>query len=112
MSKQISITEVFFLMENEKWDFDSDEPKLYGLKYVNAKGEFRTRYNVRKHVKNIHTLKQRKETTHSTRGNYDRAIKGLFMIDDHDTNETRDIGAAQIVYFRNHGSKTWLQIKN
>ena len=112
MAKQIGISVVFFLMENEKWDFETDQPKLYGLKYYIASGEERTRYNCRKHVKVLHELKQRTESTHSTRGKYDRAIKGLFPIFDHDTQEFRSIGAAHIVYFRNHGSKEWLSIKN
>lgn len=116
MSKAVSIYNVFFLMENEAWDFDANQPKLYGLKYYNKDGELRTRYNVRKHVGNVHELKQRQEkqieTSHSSRGQYDRAIKGLFPIWDTDTEEYRSIMAAQIVYFRNHGSKEWRPIKN
>lgn len=112
MNQDISVTEIFRLMNEETWDFDRDEPKTYGLKYVNSKGEMNTRYNCRKNVKTIHQLKQRVESTHSTRPNYDRAIKGLVHIYDHDTDEHREIMASQILYFRNHGSKTWNPIKN
>lgn len=106
----ISITEVFQLMNNESWDWDKNQPKTYGLKYYTADGSLRIRYNCRKNVKNIHQLKQ--QTTHSERGKYDRAIKGLVQIYDEDTDEHRSVQAAQIVYFRNHGESKWIKIKN
>lgn len=109
---EIGVTQIFQLMNNEGWDWDRDEPKTYGLKYVTSKGLIRTRYNCRKNVKNIHTLKQKRDTTHSNRHNYDRAIKGLVQIYDEDTQEYRDISAANIIYFRNHGESRWLRIKN
>lgn len=112
MSRAISIYEVFSLMESEAWDYDNDRPKEYGLKYVNRSGEIRIRDRVRKHVKTVHALKQRAESTHSNRGKYDRAIKGLFPVYDMDTQEHRSLMASQIIYFRDHGTKEWLQIKN
>lgn len=112
MSKAISVYEVFSLMSSEAWDYDNDRPKEFGFKYVNSKGELRMRARIRKHVRTAKALKQKAESTHSSRGNYDRAIKGLFMIYDLDTDENRDIQASQIMYFRNHGSKEWLPIKN
>ncbi len=112
MSRAISIYEVFSLMESEAWCLERDQPKEYGLKYVNQSGEIRIRDRVRKHVKTVQSLMQRTESTHSNRGKYDRAIKGLFPVYDMDTQEHRSLGAAQIIYFRNHGTKEWLQIKN
>ena len=112
MAREISITEVFQLMNNDAWDWETNTPKTFGLKYYNSKGEQRTRYNCRKNVKQIHQLKQRRETTHSSRGKYDHAIKGLVLIYDQDTEEHRSVSASQIVYFRNHGEKEWLGIKN
>jgi hypothetical protein len=109
---QVSVTEIFQLMNNDAWDWDLEKPKTYGLKYYTESGELRIRYNCRKNVKNIHHLKQRGESTHSERGKWDRAIKGLVQIYDEDTQEHRAIQAAQIVYFRNHGETKWIPIKN
>lgn len=110
MLLEISISEALALMNNEGWDWDIDQPKTYGLKYYGKDGGIRIRYNCRKNVKNIHQLKQK--STHSERGKYDRAIKGLVQIYDEDTNDHRSIQAAQIVYFRNHGTDKWIRIKN
>lgn len=112
MSHAVSIYEVFSLMESEAWDHETGKPKEYGLRYVNSKGEIRTRDRVRKQVKTLRSLMQKSESTHSDRAGYDRAIKGLFPIIDLDTEEHRSIMAAQIIYFRNHGTKEWLKIKN
>lgn len=112
MVKEISITEVFQRMNSDAWDFEKDCPKTFGLQYYTAEGTKSIRYNCRKNVKNIHQLKQKTEYTHSTRGKYDHAIKGLVLIYDQDTEEHRSVFAAEIVYFRNHGETSWSRIKN
>lgn len=114
MSNAISIVDALNLMNNDAWDWEKDIPKTFGFKYVSKDGQIRTRYNCRKNVKNLHLLKQRHDPnpTHSNRGRYNRAPKGLVLLYDVDTEEYRDISLAQIIYFRNHGSKQWLKIKN